>query len=141
MQTLEKQAGTDRFVRGVDAGMLGAVGLVAAGISYEIQGNFLGWMMPLGAIALALVAYGLGTTIRDRRSDEYTLALWHAGAGFAVTLFFLIAVFLPAVLVGLGAPSATDHWGLGNLPLRWEAVLVCLSFFAAIRWRMRGGGR
>ena len=139
MQNAHIQTGTNRFVRGATVGLVGALALVVA-VAGELLGGAAQWFIPIGAAGIAMVASGLGTTIRERRSDEYTHSLWHAGTGAALATFVLVGFFLPAMMVGLreiGAAGAAP-WPPIRLPIRWEAVLVCLAFFAAMGWRIRG---
>jgi len=142
MQDSERQKRANRFVRGVNIGLAGAFALVAA-VSLDLYELVPAAIAPLGAAGLAMVAYDLGTTIRDRGSDEYSLALWHAGTGFALSVFVAIAICVPAILVGLAATgnNFAGGWEPGRLPIRWEAAIVCLAFFGAIRRRMRGASR
>jgi len=135
MEVTARQTAADRFARGVNAGLAGSLALAASALAEQVTGDLPMWNVAIKVIGLVLISYGLVTAINDRRSDEFTLSLWHSGTTLALVAFAFAAVFLPAVAVGLGVPRSD----IGAARLEWEAIAVCFAFFATMRWRMRGG--
>jgi hypothetical protein len=157
----QRQKRADRFIRAANIGTAAMVTYPALQIGLEVtlldyqDGDALLWPVLVSLVGLVFLiceTYAILSVFRNRKADEFTLAMWHTGttfAFFAAILWLLIGGYVEITFDAIAAGRAYEEAkaagievepvdGIGIVARYATAVIVSAFFLGLQIKRFRG---
>ena len=135
-----RQKKVDRYLRAADIGTIAILWMVVleAIFGEERILEDQGWMFASVGVAFVLIVVSFVYMFARRRTDEYTLSMWHSGVtlAFFVTMFFAL---FGSIVVGMFEGYLESH---GQEPIDGAeliqdglATVMLLAFYAGFHFK------
>ena len=139
-----RQKKVDRYLRAAD---IGTIALVAFFVAEMLHGeeSFLdgpGWIVAVGLLALLCIIGSYVYMFARRRTDEYTLAMWHSGV--TVAFFFAMGWSLFGVIVlgfiqGYYEAHGSTTFDAWSVYADWASNILVGSFYLGFHFKRFAG--
>lgn len=142
---IDRQRNADRFYL---AGKVGATAFVLQTVLFVFV-NYLLLGLPeafhapgmlgrniLNLVALVALAWAFITLILRRKSDEFTLATWHAATTSGFFASVIILFFAPVLISGLEQLSGSGERVDTELLMAWGSLFVIAAFFVGFHMKL-----
>lgn len=150
--TSNRQKITDKFLR---AAMIGTVAVclfpvLNVMVDFIPEGELttgdlwfgMSWLL-LAVVILVCLSYSFIYMVWRRRTDEFTLAMWHSGttvAFFVAIAWLLFGTFVESLFEGLAAAQDPNYTGSEMTVVdAWSLPVILAGFFVGFHFkRLRG---
>ena len=135
-----RQKKVDRFLRAADLGTIAIIWMVVAEFIYGEEQVIEGptWLFASASIALIAIIVSFVYMFARRRTDEYTLAMWHSGvtvAFFATMFWALFGGIVTGMVLGYLESHGEPAFDGADFIRRWLASILLLSFYAGFHFK------
>ena len=143
--TTMRQKLANRYLRAADIGTVSLVYLIGFSLIYYRDGEIVGdptWaFLPL-LLMLPALMWSVAYMFFRRKTDEFTLAMWHSGvtvAFFVVIAWSIFGIMVESTIEGyLQGDSGTEV--SFDIVDNWDSVIILLGYYVGFHFKRFTGG-
>lgn len=145
VNTTKRQTLANRYLRAADIGTVCLVYLIGFSLIYYRGDEFVGepiWpFLPL-LVMLPALMWSIAYMFFRRKTDEFTLAMWHSGvtvAFFVVIAWSVFGIMVESTIEGYLQGDSNEEVSFGIVD-NWDSEIILLGYYAGFHFKRFTGG-